>query len=123
MIDLLQLESVTATHAPKRSGNDPSSDSKNEGNELVTMDSQPTSTNSKFPPLRRAALHFLSLHVRATTMQIYDSAVFEELAFPLKRASITLGYVAATDEDLVVRVMAQEALEGLGDLRRAIAGI
>jgi len=116
MLNLLQLETVSATDVPKRPGDEV------EEADPITMDSHPLSTNSKFPPLRRAALHFLSLLIRATTTQIYDST-FQGLVFPLERASTILGFAAATDKDVVVRVMAQEALEGLRNMRRAMAGI
>jgi hypothetical protein len=41
----------------------------------------------------------------------------------LTRARATLGYVASTDEDAVVRIMAREAGEGLGQLSNALVGL
>ncbi|KAL1755246.1 hypothetical protein FB107DRAFT_213966 [Schizophyllum commune] len=73
-----------------------------------SMDSQPTSTNSKFPPLRRAALHFLALLIRTATQHAY---------------AITLGYIASTDQDNIVRVMAREAVEEQEELERAVMGL
>ena len=128
-----------------------------------SMDSQPTSTNSKFPPLRRAALHFLALlirtatqHAYASTQRVYDappqyayassthrafdssfsvhdsplaslmSAISVQSMFNrdlLKRARITLGYIASTDQDNIVRVMAREAVEELEELERTVVGL
>jgi len=91
-----------------------------------TMDSNPTDANPKYPPLRRAALHFLALLVRSTTARIYD--LDDDGAFGLPDALMTKGstvlnYVAATDRDEVVRVMARETAEEMDELRNAIYGI
>ncbi|KAI1789539.1 hypothetical protein LXA43DRAFT_1075305 [Ganoderma leucocontextum] len=104
MVDLLQIESVAAApHKPKPS---PPSAGDSEGKDAgdreqtqtpPTMDSQPTSTNTKFPPLRRAALHFLSLLIQAC--------------------------MNPTDADDVVRVMARETVESLNQLTEAILGV
>lgn len=118
MIDLLQIEMVSVKEQPK--------DKKVVDEENVSsMDSDPASTNSKFPPLRRAALHFLSLLIRKTTRHAYDSSFGASLlpSASLKRAKITLQYVAATDEDNVARVMAREAGEDLSQLEEAIVGL
>lgn len=122
MIDLLQLESVSAQAAP-RAGEE--KDPQENQAAPRTMDSEPTSTNTKLPPLRRAALHFLSLLIRACTTQIYESTGGHHSVLPasfVKRAKNTLGYVAATDEDAVVRVMARETNEGLEQLANALMG-
>ncbi|OBZ76096.1 hypothetical protein A0H81_03253 [Grifola frondosa] len=124
MIDLLQIESVPASQRHKPPPVD--SGSEQEVVPPATMDFQPTSANSKFPPLRRAALHFLSLLVNACTTRLYESGDAGEFALPprlVKRAKITLGYVSTTDEDTVVRVMARETLEGLDQLTEAIIGL
>ncbi|GLB33780.1 hypothetical protein LshimejAT787_0106640 [Lyophyllum shimeji] len=117
MIDILQVETVSAK---------PKSAAQEDGqNKPPIMDSEPLSTNPRFPPLRRAALHFLSLLIRETTKQIYDSS-FGGSIFPdafMTRAKATLGYVASTDEDNIVRVMAREAGEGLKDMHRAMIGL
>ncbi|OSX60155.1 hypothetical protein POSPLADRAFT_1066562 [Postia placenta MAD-698-R-SB12] len=127
MVDLLQVETVPAAPAAKKA-------SVEEEDEIewlepptpATMDAQPTSTNSKFPPLRRAALHFLSLLIQACTARLYESSDGTDMVFPpqlVRRTKTTLGYVAATDEDAVVRVMARETLEGLDQLAEAMMGI
>ncbi|EMD40865.1 hypothetical protein CERSUDRAFT_91616 [Gelatoporia subvermispora B] len=140
MIDLLQVETVRPaprpkTSAPKATVEDvpddleQDSDAESEPTDPeppATMDAQPTSTNTKFPPLRRAALHFLSLLIRATIKHIYDSDGEEIDIIPVrtvKRAKTTLGYIAVTDEDTVVRVMAREAAEELDQLAEAVAGL
>ena len=122
MIDLLQTEGVPTSHRPRV--HDQSED-KEDDQPTPTMDSHPTFTNSKFPPFRRAALHFLSLLIRETTKHMYDTA-FGASPLPdtqMKRARATLAYLAYTDEDMVVRVMAREAGEGLAQLGRAMMGI
>jgi hypothetical protein len=91
----------------------------------ATLDSQPTSIDSKLPPLRRAALHFLALLLRASTAHVYDQS-HEGNPFSqsqLRRAKTTLAYVASTDEDSIVRVMAREGVEGIDQLSKAIAGL
>ncbi|KAJ7591090.1 hypothetical protein C8J56DRAFT_782610 [Mycena floridula] len=108
MIDLLQTESVASEPAPETS-----------------MDADPTSNNSKFPPLRRAAIHFLSLMIRETTRALWESS--DAASFladaTIKRAKITFDYLAVTDHDNVVRVMAREAVELLQQLERAKLGL
>ena len=154
MLDLLQLESVPATFPPAKqparpSGIDlddresgkgpgkaevedsPEGDGKDEETGLIsqppplTMDNHPTVANSKFPPLRRAALHFLALLIRGCTSRVYDVGSTGMLipGAYITRARTTLGYVASTDEDAVVRVMAREAREGLGQLSNALLGL
>ena len=154
MIDLLQLESVPATFPPPEKPTEPSTPNPNdkengtghrnakvedhhEGDEEdeetrptsqsppPTMDSNPALANSKFPPLRRAALHFLALLIRACISRVYDMGSTGMLipnAY-ITRARTTLGYVASTDEDTVARVMAREAREGLGQLSNALLGL
>jgi len=152
MIDLLQLESVPATSPPKATTepSEPNPDDQERREDLTdtkaeggcvwdgqggmtkppsqppppTMDTHPTAANSKFPPLRRAALHFLTLLIRECTTRVYGTG-FTGMLIPdayLIRARTTLGYIAVTDEDAVVRVMAREAREGLGQLSNALAG-
>jgi hypothetical protein len=124
MIDLLQVESIPATPKPHKQG----SESTNEGEEdqlKATMDSQSTLTDSKHPSLRRAALHFLALLIRASTAGVYDSGYQGQTfsASQAKRAKTTLAYVASTDKDNVVRVMAREAIEAMARLNEAIIGM
>ena len=136
MVDLLQIESVAATphkSSPRSEGvseEKTAADLEEREHEQKpsqpTMDSQPTSTNTKFPPLRRAALHFLSLLIQAYINRAYEIGDAEELMLPpglMERTRTTLGYVAAADADNVVRVMAREAVEGLDQLVEAILGV
>ncbi|KAI0638028.1 hypothetical protein C8Q77DRAFT_405922 [Trametes polyzona] len=133
MIDLLQVESVPATQKKPAARSEPESDAKADEKAPQespppppTMDSEPTSVNTKFPPLRRAALHFLSLLTQACTARVYETGSADQLLLPpelLKRAKTTLGYIAATDADDVVRVMARETFEGLDQLAEAIVGL
>ncbi|KAH7879787.1 uncharacterized protein C8R40DRAFT_1035206 [Lentinula edodes] len=116
MIDLLQVETTSTT--------DNTTTTKSEEGRKLTMDDHPTSTNTKFPPLRRAALHFLTLLIRGTTKEIYESYASAgdnaRLSVGLtKRMRITLGYISNTDDDMLVRVMAREALEDLAHLELA----
>jgi len=97
MVDLLQIESTSTT--PTESS-----------------DSDPTSKNSKQPPFRRAALHFLGLLIRETSKQIYVSSRPEFSGRLLKRIKTTLTYVSMTDGDTIVRVMAREVVENLSEL-------
>ena len=150
-MDLLQLESVPETSAPLQKPTERSEpevgdqgDGKNhgmareegahEGNKNTgptpqspppTMDAHPTAANSKFPPLRRAALHFLTLLIQACISRVYDMGPAGMLIpnAHTSRARTTLGYVASTDEDAVARVMAREAREGLGQLSNALVGL
>ena len=136
MIDLLQIESVPLAHDhkpniktpnnPIESGSESLEDSELT-EELQTMDSNPTSKNSKFPPLRRAAIHFLSLVIQAATRQLYDQPGTDiSMIFPrilLDRLKITLGYISSSDADDVVRLMAREATEGLKQLQQAVLEI
>ncbi|PCH41522.1 hypothetical protein WOLCODRAFT_163168 [Wolfiporia cocos MD-104 SS10] len=127
MVDLLQVETVPMAQqrAPKRSTVETMDDVDAPAPKLDTEDAQPTSTNSKFPPLRRSALHFLSLLVQACIARVYegDDGVLAFAPQVLRRAKATLGYVAATDADAVVRVMARETLEGLDQLGTALVGL
>lgn len=96
-----------------------------EKEERDSMDSRPTAANSKYPPLRRAALHFLSLLVRALTGRAYsgDGVGGVPPGPEMKRALSVLGYVATTDEDEVVRIMAREASGHVEQLQRALLGL
>ena len=152
-MDLLQLESVPATSSPPRKSAEPvepnldqeggksSREAKVEANHEgdkqdeenggtsqpppLTMDSHPTLVNSKIPPLRRAALHFLVLLIRACISRVYYMGPTGMLipGVYITRARTTLGYVASTDEDAVVRIMAREAREELGQLSNALLGV
>ncbi len=90
------------------------------------MTFQPTTTNSKIPTLRRAALHFLTLLLRAFTEQVEESSTAAVYALPgevMRRAKTIIGYVTITDEDAIVRVMAKEGLDALDGLAIAMLGL
>ena len=114
-VDLLQLETVPAI--PSEKDNDVA--------DQAPPDTDPTSTNSKIPAFRRAALHFLSLLFRETTKQIYESSFGGSILTDsfMRRAGTTLSYVASTDQDALVRVMAREAGEGLKQVQHAVIGL
>ncbi|KAF8915866.1 hypothetical protein CPB85DRAFT_1217291 [Mucidula mucida] len=104
MLDLLQVETSTAEEEDAAKG----------------MDANPTKKD-KFPPLRRAALHFMGLLVKETTRAVYDGEnVFVMDAPSMRRAKLTLGYLATTDGDGIVKVMAREVNEALADLETAL---
>ncbi|KAK1224380.1 hypothetical protein PQX77_012676 [Marasmius sp. AFHP31] len=106
ILDLLQLEGQT-------------------GESEGAIDDNPTSKNSKFPPLRRAALHFLALLLKGTIENIYDTSFGRNIFSQdlIRRTKITLSYAADTDGDSVVRVMAREAVELVRQLELAIVDI
>ncbi|KAJ3874121.1 hypothetical protein F5051DRAFT_475092 [Lentinula edodes] len=102
MIDLLQIETTSTT--------DNTTTTKSEEGRKSTMDDRPTSTNIKFPPLRRAALHFLTLLICETTKEIYES-----YASVGDNARLSIGLT----ERMRITVMAREALEDLAHLKLA----
>jgi hypothetical protein len=126
MLDLLQIEGARASSAQG-----PASNLDSTSPQPVSMDSQPTTADPTFPPFRRASLHFLGVLVRAYTRRVYASSdpsvsasgmdMGEE--FPVRRAATTLGYIAATDSDAVVRVMAGEVGDAVQTLERALVGL
>ena len=117
MIDLFQVEMV---RSPPKDG-----ERKAEEHEGVeALDSKPTAIDPKLPPLRRAALHFWTTLLLQLTHATYDGTMVERLpATLLRRAKVTLGYIASTDEDGIVRVMAREANEAIDQLNKATLGI
>ncbi|KAF5321604.1 hypothetical protein D9619_000281 [Psilocybe cf. subviscida] len=150
MVDLLRTEGVTAQPEDVRrqmaanasANTGPSDESKDKDPDAGTnMDSEgedkpqappsldidPTSKNAKFPPLRRAALHFLSMLVRSATALVYDGTTrLSGDMFPrdlVRSISVTLGYIAATDEDSVVQVMARETKKNMEELQQAVFGL
>lgn len=136
MLDLLQVEGArasTQSNQPIPSVADANSNSNTSplSPAAAAMDNQPTAADTKFPPFRRASLHFLGVLVRAYTRRAYDCSGSSASAgsvspvhdFPVRRATTTLGYVAATDADAVVRVMAREVSEAMHALQRAFVGL
>lgn len=107
MVDLLQVES----HGQQVSG--------------VSEDSDPAIANAKLPSLRRAAIHLLSQLIREATKEVYESPQRKStlISSSIERARITLTYVAGTDGDTLVRVMARETAGLIHDLERAAVGI
>ncbi|KAG2128313.1 uncharacterized protein EDB93DRAFT_1109074 [Suillus bovinus] len=111
------------------------------------LDISPLTASSKVPALRRAALHFLALLVRLLTQEAYErgggswsgvqirgisggqkGAYMSYEGGPLsqefmRRACTVLEYLAAVDEDTIVRVMAREVREGLDGLEKALVGL
>jgi hypothetical protein len=85
-------------------------------------DLQPTSNDSKLPPLRRAALHVVHVVLRASLEQVDESLVVIRNAATVKRTKVTLEYIAFSDEDAVVRVMAKEAIGAINDFSRSFVG-
>ncbi|KAG8846167.1 hypothetical protein FRB96_002066 [Tulasnella sp. 330] len=150
--DLVQLEGVSSRPAdmqPRKnapSGEEDSADV-NENDVLVgpkpleEMDIQPLSQDPKLAPLRRSALHFISVLLRSlitnehdrgsastslvpslnvsnfrtsrTSAQTSASSLREEYmpADVVRHMRLVLGYARVTDVDDVVRVMAGEVLE------------
>ena len=126
MLDLLQVEGSASSRA---------ADANLPPTEAANMDSEPTAADARFPPFRRASLHFLGVLVRAYTRRAPTPSESGSSAaprgnislgdddFPVRRATTTLGYVAVTDADAVVRVMAREVGEAVRVLERARVGI
>jgi hypothetical protein len=132
MLDLLQIEGARALAQGQHQHQHPAEADANPNSipqpPTVSMDSQPTAANPIFPPFRRASLHFLGLLVRAYTRRAYasaDTGINGPLVndFPIRRAATTLGYIAATDADAVVRVMAGEVGDAVHTLERALVGL
>jgi hypothetical protein len=116
LIDLLQVESTPNKEELKQT---------QDGAEEPNIDSHPTSTNSKFPPLRRAALHLFNLIVRESAQLMYNQ-VISSLPLPdntLKRAKITFAYIASVADDRVMKVMAREGGELIEQLQQAAIGL
>ncbi len=132
MVDLLQIENVPLRERKPKSEEEHMTGEAKEQNAItkqntLMLDSDPTLKNSKLPPLRRAAIHFLSLLIKEATRLVYDRAdVNRPGIFPLvfvRRMSATLSYISSTDEDSMVRIMAREAKESLGTLQAAAFGL
>ena len=127
MLDLLQVEGSASARAADT--NHPPTAA------AASMDNEPTAADATFPPFRRASLHFLGTLVRAYTRRAFASSPSgagtgsrgnirpDDDDFPARRATATLGYVAATDADAAVRVMAREVGEAVRVLERARVGL
>ncbi|TFK28768.1 hypothetical protein FA15DRAFT_633184 [Coprinopsis marcescibilis] len=122
MIDMLQVESRSAPDVT------PTREQQKDGEEAAPVkllgDNDHLSADSKYPPLRRAGLHLLGLLVRST-IRGFEEDEHSVIPFSgnfVQRARITLGYVASTDNDTVVRVMAREIREELLALESSVLG-
>ncbi|KAI0347118.1 hypothetical protein BDW22DRAFT_498107 [Trametopsis cervina] len=131
MLDLLQLESVQASQAPRQKvPTAPPAEKDNEEGEQSTpkpaagydsAEFTPTTKDAKIPILRRSALHLITLLTRAFASQLDDPAGAAKSVYVLpgelmRRAKTTVAYVAATDADVVVCAMARETGEELDAL-------
>jgi hypothetical protein len=142
MLDLLQIEGAHASveaqvqQQQQQQQQPPSTDVNTNSSSpflppptpAASMDTQPTAADTKFPPFRRASLHFLGTLVRAYTQRAYGSSDSGANGssvddFPMRRITTTLSYVAATDADAVVRVMAREVVDAVHTLERALVGL
>ncbi|KAF8138702.1 hypothetical protein EV363DRAFT_1521850 [Boletus edulis] len=125
MIDLFQVEMVSTVQSPSKNDDRGTGTPKAQEHDAAeVLDTKPTVINPKLPPLRRAALHFWTSLLHQLTHATYDGTMVEGLpATLLRRAKVTLGYIAATDEDGIVRVMAREANEAIDQLNKATLGI
>lgn len=125
MLDLLQIEGARASRGQQDPVSTPTD--ANLSPIPMSMDDQPTAANPTFPPFRRASLHFLGILVRAYTRRAYASSVggsgMSVDDFPTRRAATILAYIAATDADAVVRVMAGEVGDAVHTLERASVGL
>lgn len=123
MIDFLQVEMVPTVQSPPKDGDGGARKAEeHEGTEV--LDSRPTTIDPKLPPLRRAVLHFWTSLLHQLTHATYDGTTVERLPPTLlRRAKVTLGYIASTDEDGIVRMMAIEANEAIDQFDKATLGI
>lgn len=135
MLDLLQIEGARASAQGQQQSTSPTDADPNLSSQPPTasMDSQPTTADPTLPPFRRASLHFLGILVRAYTQRAYAGVSSDPSVsgsgnpsldeFPVRRAVTTLGYIAATDADAIVRVMAGEVGDAVLTLERALVGL
>ena len=127
MLDLLQIEGARAAAVQEHVS---TTIDANFSPSSMDIDNQPMSTNPTLPAFRRASLHFLGILVRAYTRRAYassDSSVGGSGMlvgeFPTRRAATTLAYIATTDADAVVRVMAGEVGDAVQTLERSLVGL
>lgn len=135
LVDLLQTETAplkrrqlqpASSDAPDANHAPPDRNNKQNAETNLILDSNFLLTNPKSASLRRAALHFLSILITASTKLVYEETTINPNFFPrdmFQRLSITVGYVSSTDEDNIVRVMARETKEKLEQLQRAVFGL
>lgn len=126
MVDLLQVETVPVRPYRKTSNPEEAANEERKEFKIDSTEFKATTTSSKIPPLRRAALHLIMLLLRAYAAQVEEDSVKAIYVLPpevLKRARTTAGYVSVTDEDSIVRVMAREVIEELDKSAEAMLGL
>ncbi len=91
----------------------------------IAMDADPLRKDAKLSPLRRSAIHLLTVLVKVLLDQVYESGVsgVHGDSFSAQRGLTTLRYIATTDADNTVRVLAAEGVDLLAQLRRAMLGV
>jgi len=142
MLDLLQLETVATVEKKKdekptatamgQDGHHPQDAASSYAMSKhivqagdIAMDSDPLQSDAKLSPLRRSAIHLLTVLVKVLLDQVHESGVsgVHGSVFSAERGLITLRYIATTDADNTVRVLAAEAADLLGQLRWAMLGV
>lgn len=125
MIDLLQVESPGKYKQPASEQSGSSSKSSPSGPLPQISDGRPMSTNSELLPLRRAGIRFLSIIIRGTVQAMYNDSCDPSIMSPpiIDRAKTILAYLILTDDDNLIRIMAREALEMVGQMEQAQIGL
>lgn len=88
----------------------------------IEMDLDPLQKDAKLSPLRRSAIHLLTVLVKVLLHQACESGAsgVRGNLFSTQRGLTTLRYIATTDADTTVRVLAVEGADLLVQLRRAM---
>jgi hypothetical protein len=138
MLDLLQLETVTSVEKERYAKSKAPDDDRSQAatSSYITlkhiiqpgdieMDLDPLQKDTKLSPLRRSAIHFLTVLVKNLLQQVYESGASSVSGnlFSAQRGLTTLRYIATTDADNTARVLAAEAADLLAQLRRAMLSI
>jgi len=146
MLDLLQLETVGSvekkkdekptaqtaqtTQEDRGSGSQDAASSYIASKHIVqagdiAIDWDPLQKDAKLSPLRRSAIHLLTVLVRGLLHQVHESGASSVRGnlFSVQRGLTTLRYIATTDADNTVRVLAAEGADLLAQLRREMLGI
>lgn len=91
----------------------------------IEMDSDPLQKDAKLSPLRRSAIHLLTVLAKGILHQVYESGAsgVRGTLFSAQRGLTTLWYIATTDADSTVRVLAAEGADLLVQLRRAMISV
>jgi hypothetical protein len=142
MLDLLQLETVASVE--KKRDEEPSATAiRRDGHHSqdaassyiiskhivqagdIAMDLDPLQKDAKLSPLRRSAIHLLTVLVKVLLDQAHESGVsgVHGNSFSAQRGLTTLRYIATTDADNTVRVHAAEGANLLAQLRRVVLGV